>query len=314
MALMYFGTRGYETWVKAPLAGGDHSRVGYAATLDYLNGGAGAVFSQSAHREYSWSWGNGTTRDDLRAIVDFAEGIYDSQDGTNLIYFIDPMTADKNVLPQNWATPSLGAADGVSLFNDQEPIAVQTPANTFRYPARGASYTNSAQPNNIYIPVPPGYSLWLGVHGEQTGGASVHATCYDGYTQGADYQPDLLGVTTSTLCNFNIDRSAPVVDPTEGFGLNAFGDGMFGGTSAPVADFTGVELWLDVPAAATLTLYGLVAQVLKIGQTPGLGSFVSGQGHSGCVFSAHPTESPYSSLGAGAVGATAKLIEIGSWS
>jgi len=286
VASIWFGTRGYETWVKAPMAGGDHSRVGFSGGIPYLNGGAGVVASQSAHREYAWTWSNGTTRDELRAIIDFAEGVYDSQDGINLIYFIDQMTYDTNVLPQHWATPSLGANDGMPLLLDVDPNLADTPANELRYPARGAVYTVGTERQELYIPIPPGYVAWVGVHGSATGAAAVEVTPVRGYASGAPFNATLLGVTDQTR----------VVDQV-----------------AASDSVSGLTLTLSVTASDVLTIYGLIVQVLPAGAMPKRGGFISGQGHSGCQFAQHPTETPYSSLGAGAVGATAKLVETGAW-
>lgn len=286
---MWFGTRGYETWVKAPEPGGDSSRVGFTNSLQLLNGGVSLRISQAAHREYSWTWPNVSSRAQIRPIIDFAEGVYDYQDGVNLIYFIDPMVADTNVLPQNWATPSQGLADGIPLFDDDDnpPVAVVTPANSYRYPARGAQYAKAANPQSLYIPIPPGNVAWIGVHGATTSAASgisvqpVLGTANSG-------APTILAmqtVTDAALTNFSVAASSSV---------------------------GGIVLSPVLADGDTLTLYGMVVQILPSGKVPGTGVFVSGQGHSGCVFSSHPTESPYSSA-FDQIGMSAKLSEVGSW-
>jgi hypothetical protein len=286
---MWFGTRGYETWVKAPEPGGDSSRVGYSNSLQLLNGGASLRTSQAAHREYSWTWPNVSSRAQVRPIIDFAEGVFDSIDGVNLIYFIDPMVADANVLPQNWATPAQGGSDGVPLFDDDDnlPTLVSTPANPFRYPARGAQYTSAAQnPQSLYLPIPPGYTAWVGVHGTASNSASgIIVQPVNGYSNaGAATIPPNLAVTTSQLVNFSVAS----------------------GTAS------GIVLSPSVASGDTLTLYGVVVQVIPTGQSPGTGQFISGQGHSGCLFNGHPTESPYSAP-IDQIGMSAKLTEVGSW-
>lgn len=283
---MWFGTRGFETWVKAPQPGGDTSRVGFSGALQYLNGGAGIVASSCAHREYSWSWSNASLSDDMREIVDFADGVYDTADGINLIYFINPMDAAFNVLPQHWATPSLGGAGGMPLLQDTPPTLVATAPNGFRYPARSASYTitPTTVPVPLYLPVPPGMTPWVGV----TGDAIVNVTSFIGLTPNVVTTPTGLTVTSATLVN------TPITTP----GL------------------TGIELALKTVTTGTLTgvLTGLVVQMLPTGVSPTPGNFISGQGHSGCQFASHPTESPYSSaVPGGRVGMAAKLVETGAW-
>lgn len=290
MTKLWFGTRGFETWVKAPEPGGDSSRVGYSNSLALLNGGVSLRVSQAAHREYSWTWSNVSARADVRPVMDFAEGVFDSQDGVNLIYFIDPMTADQNVLPQNWATPAQGGADGVPLFDDDNnpPVLVTTPANGFRYPARGAQYTSAAlNPQNIYIPIPPGFTAWVGAHGvSSSANSTILVQPVNGYSNaGAATKLTLQTVTDANLTNFSVPASGSVA---------------------------GIVLSPTIATGETLTLYGMVVQILPTGTSPSIGQFISGQGHSGCIFTAHPTESPYSAP-FDQVGVAAKLSEVGSW-
>lgn len=284
---MWFGTRGFERWVKSPVPGGDTSKVGFTSgVLQYLDGGAGLRASQAAHREYNWSWPNTTSRAEMRQIVDYAEGVYDSVDGVNLIHFLDPMAMDQNLLPQWWATPALGGSDGLPLIADAEPTMVSTPANALDYPARGARYTFGAGfPASVYIPIPPGHVAWVGVHGEATGGATVQATQVAGYAAGATTAVPLQAVTDQA-------RVTTPISPSAGKG--------------------GVLLSLQGSAGATITLYGMMVQVLEAGAQPQAGGFISGQGHSGCLFAGQPAQTPYSSV-FDQTGFAAKLIEVGGW-
>lgn len=282
---VWFGTRGYETWLRPWNSGADSSRVGYSGNMQYLNGGAGIRASQAAHREYNLTWGDAVSRDEIRPYIDFAEGVFDSEDGVNLIYFIDPMTADKNVLPQNWATPAQAGSDGIPLFEDQEPTMVGTPDNEYRYPARGARYTTSETSRNLYLPIPPGYTAWVGVHGEATGTAALRVTEVVGATQGATTLLDFLEVTDPLRVDTSFTQSSSC---------------------------TGIVLDIAGGATDTITLYGIMAQILPNGVTPATGAFISGQGHSGCQFASHPQETPYS-FPLDQMSMTAKLVETGSW-
>lgn len=271
---MWFGTRGYETWVPMPAIDADFSRKGWASTSAFLNGGARVKKSAASHAEYNMAWNLGT-RDALRPITDFSAGVF----GDGLIYFIDPMAADKNVLPQHMAFPGQAEKGAPVLLKGAKPTFSNTPANTLRYPSRSATYAAGTTTTSLYLPIPPGSVAWVGAHGSATGTAKVRVTPVSG------------ALTTLTLL--------PVTSTTR---VNA----SFTGTGI-VIDFT-------VPAASTLTLSGLIAQILPAGAVPAAGGFISGQGHSGCSFAEEPVVTAYSAvLEAAQVGMTAKLVEVGAW-
>jgi hypothetical protein len=115
---MWFGTRSYMVEVTDPQMNPDYESVGWGESTQYLNGGLGVSQSVAAHQEFFLSWA-AMSRAEVRKITDFADGVY----GTGLIYWLDPVAADQNVLPQQWATPSIGAYDGVPLAGDIRPVA-----------------------------------------------------------------------------------------------------------------------------------------------------------------------------------------------
>jgi hypothetical protein len=66
--------------------------------------------------------------------------------------------------------------------------------------------------------------------------------------------------------------------------------------------------------SGTMTLSGLIAQVLPTGSAAPTGNFRSGQGHSGCRFAGHPTVSGYSAPQAlDLQSMSAVLVETGAW-
>jgi hypothetical protein len=273
---MWFGTRGFETWVPAPAPNPSYTRPNFSVLSQYLNGGAGARQSKSAHNAYDLTITPTKKRDAWRLITDFADGVYDTQDDVNLIYWVDPMSRDKNVLNQGWATPSLASEDGVPLITKADgsgrPKAVPTPSNGYLYPARGAQYTVDAASVAIeqYIPIPPGYTAWVGIHGDASAAGIFKLQPVQGYTEvGAAVVPTVLGVTTNQIVNTSIAASGTV--------------------SGLVLRFAGVA------SQTVFTIYGLVVMILKNGVTPPLGNFISGQGHSGCQFIGKPTSTPYGS-------------------
>jgi len=287
----WFGTRGQETWIPTPAISPDYSRAGYSSGVSQgINGSAFVRESKSAHNVYILSWPVTKTRDAVRLITDFADGIFDMEDGVNLIYWIDPMAADKNVLAQGWATPSLATEDGVPLVADADgygrPKAVPTPPNTSRYPARSAQYTITPTSTTMqqYIPIPPGFSAWVGIHGDVAAQDVLVVQRVNGLVDsGAAVAPTVLDV--STVVRVNTEFSS--------------------------VDSGGIVLKFDTVLSDTVfTLHGLVVQILPTGQVPQTGDFISGQGHSGCQFVGKPSKTPYSAK-LDRVGATARLEETG---
>lgn len=289
---MWFGTRGHMDWVRCPRVDMDLSGVGWSTESQYLNGGAGVRGSKSSHKVYDMSWGV-LGRDEARKITDIADGIFDAQEGINLVYFLEPTTLDKNVLPQLWASPFQQGVEGLTLFQGQNPSVVQTPSNSYGYPARSVQYVANSAGNTVFIPIPPGYTAWVGVHGEVTGTAGMTVATTLGTTAATPTTLTTLSVTTDQRFSDSFDASASV----DGILLGLVNNG---------------------PASTdTFTWSGTMVQILPTGQTPEDGNFISGQGHSGCQFSEHPSQSVQylgnKSRDDGQVSVTANLVETGSW-
>lgn len=284
--MMYFGTRGYMQWVPACATNPDFSQVGWNSQMQYLNGGAGVRSSAGSHKEYTMSW-DSASRDALRPIIDYASGVYDSTDGINLIYWLDPMAMDKNLLPMLWSFPAQGVADGLTLTPGQDPTVGSTPYNTLGYPARSATYRTNISSQTVWVPIPPGYTAWVGVHGSKTGSAGVVATPTQGAAQLAPVEPALLSVTSTTRVNTSFDSTTC--------------DGII-----LALKNTGVN------STDTVTISGMIVQVLPTGSVPATGGFISGQGHSGCQFLEKPSQTPRSAA-LDKIALSAKLIETGTW-
>ena len=74
------------------------------------------------------------------------------------------------------------------------------------------------------------------------------------------------------------------------------------------------DVTITVSGVGTLSLTALTALVLPTGQTPDSGSFLIGEGHSGCRFKDAPTVVGYSAPDAlDYQSVTANMIEVGSW-
>ncbi len=269
---MYFGTKEYMTWVKCPAIDADISEVGWTSTSNFLNGGANVRNSVDAARVYNFSW-NLASDEDIYEVLDFARGVY----GSGLIYFLDPFAMDRNVLPLAWSTPRVQAEDAYPITPNR-PTLSGTPANILRYPTQSAVFTLSGTETNrsIYIPVPSGHTFHFGMHGSASGTAAVTLTPDEGVAQNA----------------------TPLTVDTQ----ERTGDAISGVTGVTVS-FAG---------SGTITIAGMIAQVLPDGVSVAQGGYISGRGHSGCKFVGRPKTSAYSK-GLDLIGATAVLQEVGSW-
>jgi len=282
---MWMGLRGREKWVTAPATGMTYGAKRWSSKTTFLSGGANVRSSIAAHVEYEMSW-NALSRDSARAIEDITSGI----DGTGLVYFLDPMAMDKNVLPAQWAFPALAALDGPVLWGKTRPASVPTETNSRGYPTTSAQYRPSTTRSSLYIPIPPGHTAWVGFHGTAvgTGGLEVSPILPGGLV-GDSVLPKILPVDTDTLVN------------------TAFSGDIY----------RGIELRFGGGTAAAVTIAGMVVQILRSNATPKTGGFISGQGHSGCKFDEAPQRTAYSAAVGrgfdGMVSLSAKLTEIGDW-
>lgn len=277
---MFMGTREVMLQVPCPNVSMPSSKNGWTTVVDFLNGGSAVRRSTAASKRYEMTW-TSITRDDARTVLDLADRIY----GTGEIYWLDPFTADKNVLPQHWASPMQALYDGLPLIGlDRPEPGVGAPQGGF--PVQSATYTIAPgdPARNVWIPIPTGYSAHVGVYGIEGTGGQVFVT--PTINAALDDTPLAL-----TLMNPIDDaRTNTVVSASDGYNgikLNLGGDG-------------------------TITIYGMIVQVLKDGQTPTPGGFISGQGHSGCQFASQPEYTPYSAAFDN-VGMVVSFVETGSW-
>lgn len=289
---MWMGPRGYEQWVPAPKTNADFSSIGSREKDQYLNGGAGIRGTKDGHKEYNLSWSS-KRREELAPVLDIAKGIYDTGIDSDLVYFIDPTVYDWNVLPDMVASTYKTGLDGVPLTVDFDgyplyPDLELAPRNAYGYPARLATYTLSKTNSGraVYIPIPPGKTLWLGVHGSNSG-AGVCVTPFVDDSAFTTTFPTPLGVDTDQRVNASWSQS----------------DG-----------YTGVEIsvaLLSGQSTGSVSIQGMIAQILDDGVQPFPGGFISGEGNSGCEFDSIPTISPY--LNGKLWGMSGRLIEVGSW-
>lgn len=163
------------------------------------------------------------------------------------------------------------------------PTISNTPANTYNLPPVQATY-NVTTVANAYpgqstteipyalIPIPPGYTLWLGATGSATGTAQVAVYLYN--------TPASYGSPASTAALTLLSESGATR-------LNA----SFSGASYQYAK---VFIRRTSLVASTITLSSMIAQLWPIGVTPVVtGNFIEGKGHRGLKFADTPTVESY---------------------
>jgi hypothetical protein len=276
----YIGTREKMFEMRAPSVNMPSSKAGWNSQIDFLNGGSSVRRSKASRKQYVMTW-NFLNRDEARIVLDLADGIH----GNGNIYWHDPFAADRNVLPQWWASPMQGLYDGLPLNAGERGESVPTPANNLNMPVESIEYTVAlGTSRKVWIPIPDGYTAWVGAYGQNGTGGTVVATPTTG--------PTTAGAATAlTLLNVTNDLRF----------TNSYSS----------ANFDGLEISLG--GFGTVLLTALMVQVLKTGVTPQTGGFISGQGNSGCSFAAQPTYTPYSAA-LDQVGVVAELVETGGWS
>jgi len=278
---MWFGTRAFMQEITDPQIEPDYESVGWSEATQYLNGGLGVASSSVAHQEYFFSW-SPMSRAEVRRVTDYADGVH----GDGLIYFLDPVAADQNVLPQSWAVPALAGLDAVPVAGDVRPATTVNPDTSQGYPSKLATYTITTETTlrSVFIPIPPGHSAWVGIHGDASAQDFWKVTPFVGATAGAEVFPTVLSTATTTRVNTEITGA------------------------------TGIELSMDNTAHGSPVTAGNIVQVLPTGQVPETGGFISGQGNSGCRFLGRPMRVPHT-VGGGLdlVIMSAKLGEVGEW-
>lgn len=283
-APMWFGTRGYESWIKMPLPDVEMPYVGHSQRSDHTNGGVTVTASEAGHREYSFEW-HGRTND-TQPIADILDGQYDTDANQGLLYFIDPSSNTRNHLPKLWASPYLCGLDAPSLTKGLRPALSETVANSARLPARTATFTVGATTPllTLYVPIPPGYEARWAFYGPTAQSSKIRVTPFTGATAGSPTDHDILANTD-------------------------YGTGM--ATSSGVS---GIQFSLK-PNAGTVNL---TAGILWIVPTGYIGvaptSFFAGRGHSGCEVDgkvSHTIASANEEINWSML--QAHLVERGSW-
>lgn len=279
---VWFGTKAAMQWIPAPAVNISAGKQGYENTLQYLNGGSRVRRSKASAKKYSFSW-NLMSRSDIQPILDYADGMY----GNGPLYYSDPFAQDRNVLPAYWAAPYINYYDGPVIVDGARPELVNNGVSVNGYPVESAVYTvtSASSVPSIFVPIPPGYTAYVGAHGSLvSGSASVRVT------------PEISAIASGTPVDLTL--LANTAAPT---------NATFSGNS-----FIGITLTLRSASTGKLQLSGLMVQVLPDGAVSPVGGFVSGQGTSGMSFTSQPAVTQYSAV-MDRVGVSADLVETEAW-
>jgi hypothetical protein len=278
MRTMWFGTRRYARWIKTHSPGSEYTALSHLTRLEYLNGGVGLRRSAGSHEELTLTW-NRLSEQDAREIADFAYGVY----GDGPFYLSDPGTQRLNVLNKAWSMPALGAKDAPPLAGTVRPSLVNNALLTLGYPAQMAQYLLTAADarRTFYLPIPPGHTAWVGVHGDT------------GSTLGLRAQPTLNGTATGAATTIPATSVTSTTRVTHSF-------------PAP-GEQAGLEISI-APGAGRFAVAGIIAQILPTGTTPETGGFISGQGMTGADIEGVVRPTPYS-YAHNSYGLSMKLVE-----
>lgn len=249
----WFGTIDHAGWFPAPLQGADSSPSAWGTDGTLLNGGGYAFNSWGSHKRYTYEWPSSSSPEVAQKMKSYRDGTY----GRGLLYFLDPMIYKGNVLPASWADPSMALDnEAPSLVYGVEPTPVATsgweqnglPITSARYSVTTPPQTTPPVESSLFIPVPEGYTLYLGAFYSSTGTGGVFASPVNANgTTGAAVKLTELATTSTDI----------VADP-------------FGGS------IKGVCLWVGRTSSDTslVTLTALCGRLIKTTEIANYGPWI----------------------------------------
>lgn len=292
----YFGTVDHMQWFKTPLQGADSSPQAWGANGTLLNGGGWAVNSFGSHKRYSYEWGQSSSPEVAQRMKSYYDGSY----GRGLLHFVSCDIFETNVLPAHWADPSMALDyEAPSHVYGVEPKAVVTPnASNLDLPVRSVEYNMSGTPTSpavgstVFIPIPEGYTLYIGAFYTSTDSTS--------------------GVYAIPVTNAGVDGNPVLLEKQSNSGSLLFANNYF-------SNIRGIRLWVGRTAGSgCVTMSALIGRLLPQPYNDATytrlsrGKWVGGQGNSGCRFAQPPTYITNSGYGGGRIGFSASFIEVGS--
>jgi hypothetical protein len=294
MTDLWIGTTSKMVTVPAPDLPFSISDSGYGDSMQFENGGAASVESAAFSKRYNFAY----TIEDA-ALLSQVRRLRQGSYGTGLIYFSDPATFHRNVLPAHWAEPGLLEHGWPDIYDTAPTGYAAVSSNSYDQPLRKPTWAitqaaNTAPSNSnasCIIPIPPDHTLWLGVSGAATGTAVARLTGYNiASASSSGSNLTLLTDTASTRLNTSLAGSS--------------------------YDYAILDFRRTTSDASTLTVTSIAAELWPTGTTPTLtGSHKPGEGNSGCRFLGGSVESQYRLARDAArwEGLGFTLIEVGAW-
>jgi hypothetical protein len=230
---------------------------------------------------------------ELQPLVDLFQGVY----GDPPFYYVEP-TAQQNVLPPHWATPSLSVGAGpksspwpslvlnttVAPYQFGSTLGAAFPPFTGHYDFLTTPVpTLALGAPRATVPIPPGYTAALKVWGTVSGTARVAVTAYNRATQ----------APTTTLLT-------PIS----------------GGVSVSLAGntYSHFDVFLTKTTdgdTSAINLNAMVCSVTTIGTVPT--TWYAGEGVSGMDLDGALQREAYHLQGKGWSTLSGTLVEVGSW-
>lgn len=281
---MWFGTEERMGWIETPMTGADVSPTGFGTSATGLNGFGYVRNSWDSHKNYQFAWGESADLGLASKIHAYRNGTY----GRGLLYFHDPMYYGTNILPRRVADPSMAINyEAAPLINGLWPRATPTGANVNDLPLTTAvydvpaGYNAQAAGDEVFIPIPEGFTLDVGAVWSASTGADLYFRTPAGVTALAKTAP-----------------GAPDLHPQSVSGQPWVRIGIrnTGGTVIALS-VTAITARLVVPGEPSITT----------------GPWMGGEGNSGCRFVGSPTLINYNGVMGGQVGLACTLTETGAW-
>lgn len=287
---MWFGTLERMQWIPAPMAGAEMGSEGWGASGTYLNGLAWVNGSVGSHKRYVFEWPASTSRAVAALLQGYASGLF----GRGLLYFVDPLIYDMNILPARWASPAMAVGEeGPSLVYQNYPTgssvsggeALGLPVTAAYFDLATTDEGYRGDESALFIPIPEGYTLYLGAIYTSTGSGGVFAS------------PVTTATGTAERLTEVAVTDADIVPDT------------FSGVK-------GVRLWVGKSSAGagTVTIAAMTARLFPTGDTPNTaGPWSPGLGHSGARFdpNVRPTWAANGGINGGIISTAVTLIEVG---
>lgn len=282
---MWFGTEEKQGFIETPQTGAEVSPDGFGAVGKYQNGGSFVRNSWDSHKVYQFSWGDSAPLSLASKIMSYANGSY----GRGRIYFHDPMYYQTNILPKRWADPSMAINfEAAPLIPDVWPTSATTAANSNELPVYSAvypvvaGYSSQTLADELYIPIPTGFTLRIGAVY-----SSTNAACNLYYRTPGGTTTITATVATAT----NLMPQSVTAQPWARIGIRNTGGSPY-----------------------SLTAAGMMFRLIPPGEASDSDApWMAGEGHSGCEFEGKPTLINYAGTGGGQVGLACSLRETGAW-